>query len=150
MKHILLFEDYSDEELRDLQDDLEKIGHKSRLTLGEDFGFGGDSPFKEVSSTFFRKLILTEETGKILIEKDILVPSGVKTPNLPYGVYFLKDFIFPPKFEFYFELNEIKKELAYVLYGIFDYSTYYSIKERREIYLDISNKIIKNLEEIRI
>jgi hypothetical protein len=42
MKHIRLFEDYSDEELRDLQDDLHGIGHKTKFVQGEDFGFGRD------------------------------------------------------------------------------------------------------------
>ena len=42
MKHIKLFEDYSDEELKDLMGDLETIGHKHRLVRGEDYGFGLD------------------------------------------------------------------------------------------------------------
>ena len=42
MNHIRLFEDYSDEELRDLQDDLHGIGHKTKFVQGEDFGFGRD------------------------------------------------------------------------------------------------------------
>jgi hypothetical protein len=42
MKHIRLFEDYSDEELRDLQDDLHDIGHKTKFVRGEDFGFDPD------------------------------------------------------------------------------------------------------------
>jgi hypothetical protein len=40
MKHIRLFEDYSDEELRDLMGDLETIGHKHQLVKGKDYGFG--------------------------------------------------------------------------------------------------------------
>jgi len=41
MKHIRLFEDYSDEELRDLQADLEGIGHDYKLLQkGRDFGYG--------------------------------------------------------------------------------------------------------------
>jgi hypothetical protein len=42
MKHIRLFEDYSDEELRALQDDLHGIGHKTKFVRGEDFGFNPD------------------------------------------------------------------------------------------------------------
>jgi len=42
MKHIKLFEDYSEEELRDLQNDLHDIGHKTKFVQGEDFGFGKD------------------------------------------------------------------------------------------------------------
>ena len=40
MKHIKIFEDYSDEEIEGLLGDLETIGHKYRLIPGEDFGFG--------------------------------------------------------------------------------------------------------------
>ena len=44
MKHIKLFEDYSEEEIRDLQDTLNDIGHKTNFVFGEDFGIG--SKFK--------------------------------------------------------------------------------------------------------
>lgn len=40
MKHIKIFEDYSEEELRDLQDTLHGIGHESKWVFGKDFGFG--------------------------------------------------------------------------------------------------------------
>jgi hypothetical protein len=40
MKHIKLFEDYSDEEIEGLLGDLESIGHDYRLIPGKDFGFG--------------------------------------------------------------------------------------------------------------
>lgn len=39
MKHIKLFEDYSEEEIEGLLGDLEGIGHKSQLFKGKDFGF---------------------------------------------------------------------------------------------------------------
>jgi hypothetical protein len=40
MKHIKIFEEYSDDELKDLMGDLESIGHDYRLIPGQDFGFG--------------------------------------------------------------------------------------------------------------
>jgi len=40
MKHIKIFEEYSDDELKDLMGDLETIGHDYRLIPGQDFGFG--------------------------------------------------------------------------------------------------------------
>jgi hypothetical protein len=41
MKHLFLFEDYSDEELDSLQKDLEGIGHEYKLLQkGKDFGYG--------------------------------------------------------------------------------------------------------------
>ena len=42
MRHIQIYEEYSDDELNDLLGDLESIGHKHRLLMGEDFGFGKD------------------------------------------------------------------------------------------------------------
>jgi hypothetical protein len=40
MKHIKLYEEYSDDELKDLLGDIESVGHKHRLIPGQDFGFG--------------------------------------------------------------------------------------------------------------
>ena len=66
MRHIQLFEDYSDEELRDLQDDLHGIGHKSKFVQGEDFGFGNDLHSDNNGNIF---LFVTEETLKFLIDR---------------------------------------------------------------------------------
>ena len=40
MKHIKIFEDYSDEEIDSLRDDLYGIGADERFELGKDFGLG--------------------------------------------------------------------------------------------------------------
>lgn len=40
MKHIKLYEEYSDDELKGLIGDLEGIGHQHKLIPGQDFGFG--------------------------------------------------------------------------------------------------------------
>ena len=40
MKHIKIYEEYSDDELKGLIGDLEGIGHQHRLIPGQDFGFG--------------------------------------------------------------------------------------------------------------
>ena len=42
MRHIKIYEEYSDEDLNDLIDDLSTVGHKHKLVQGEDFGFGPD------------------------------------------------------------------------------------------------------------
>lgn len=42
MKHLKLFEDYTDNELKDLIGELSTIGHKHQLVKGEDYGFGKD------------------------------------------------------------------------------------------------------------
>ena len=39
MKHIKIFEEYSDEELKDLMGDLKSVGLSSYPVLGEDYGF---------------------------------------------------------------------------------------------------------------
>ena len=73
MRHIKLFEDYTEEDLRDLQDTLHDIGHKSKLIQGEDFGFG--TSLKEINDgSWF--LTLTDETKKILEERGILKKQG--------------------------------------------------------------------------
>jgi hypothetical protein len=77
MRHIKLFEDYSDRELEDLIGDLEGIGHKHRLVKGTDYGFGPDldkeNNGKEV-------MYLTPSTVKILSdEKFILGPGTFNT-----------------------------------------------------------------------
>jgi len=40
MRHIKIYEEYSDDELKDLMGDLESIGHKHRWQFGKDFGLG--------------------------------------------------------------------------------------------------------------
>lgn len=40
MKHLKIYEDYSDDEIKNLIGDLSGVGHKHRLVQGEDFGFG--------------------------------------------------------------------------------------------------------------
>jgi hypothetical protein len=96
MKHIKVFEDYSEEELRDLQDTLHDIGHKTKWSFGEDFGFGygpngvgfgteiTGEEYPAMSSDFFYSLF----------QKGDIVPSGqafaFKTP---------KDFGIPDDFK---------------------------------------------------
>jgi hypothetical protein len=81
MKHIKIFEDYSDEELNDLIGDLEGIGHKHRLVKGTDYGFGPDldkeNNGKEV-------MYLTPETLKILVDEKLTTWRGdLFTKNWP-------------------------------------------------------------------
>ena len=42
MRHVKIYEEYSDDDLSDLIGDLSTIGHKHKLVQGEDFGFGPD------------------------------------------------------------------------------------------------------------
>ena len=73
MRHIKIFEDYSDEELNDLIGDLEGIGHKGKLTQGEDFGFGTSLKEENDGGWFFT---VSDETVKILIKRGILKPTS--------------------------------------------------------------------------
>lgn len=70
MKHIKLFEDYSDEELKNLMGDLEGIGHKYKLIRGEDFGLETTLKGGNMTQDY---LYITPETFKILKDKGIII-----------------------------------------------------------------------------
>lgn len=72
MRHIKIFEEYSDEEINDLIGDLEGIGHKGKLTQGEDFGFGTSLKEENDGGWFFT---VSDEAVKILQKKGILKPD---------------------------------------------------------------------------
>ena len=61
MRHIKLYEEYSDDELNDLIGDLSGVGHKHKLVQGEDFGFGPDLKGENNGKNI---LFLTPETIK--------------------------------------------------------------------------------------
>jgi hypothetical protein len=71
VKHIKLFEGYTDEELDSLRDDLHSIGSDERFELGKDFGIGGgfNKPndgqyFPRISSKMFNFLLDKGEIEK--------------------------------------------------------------------------------------
>jgi hypothetical protein len=78
MKHLKIYEEYTDEEIRDLQDTLHDIGHESKWSFGKDFGFGygpngigfkteiTGEEYPSLSSDFFYSLF----------QKGDIVPSG--------------------------------------------------------------------------
>jgi len=49
MRHIKIYEDYSDDDLKDLIGDLETIGHKHKLEFGKDYGLGSNMEKRDVS-----------------------------------------------------------------------------------------------------
>ena len=49
MRHIKIYEDYSDDDLKDLIGDLESIGHKHKLEFGKDYGLGSNMEKRDVS-----------------------------------------------------------------------------------------------------
>ena len=89
MRHIKIYEDYTDEELRDLQDVLHDVGHSSMWTFGEDFGFGLSPKFKtEITGEEFP--VISEKFFNYLLSKGYIVPKGsafgFKNPE-DFGIY---------------------------------------------------------------
>ena len=89
MRHIKIYEDYTDEELRDLQDVLHDVGHSLMWTFGEDFGFGLDPKFKtEITGKEFP--VISEKFFNHLLSKGYIVPKGssfgFKNPE-DFGIY---------------------------------------------------------------
>jgi hypothetical protein len=136
MKHIRLFEDYSDEELRDLQDDLEGIGHKNKFVQGEDFGFGENF----LESRLYNYPSMSKEMV------DFLYDNGeIKiVPDRPHNFYFKnpEKFGIPPQ----------KKDSAYPEIIPFDSKKVYFIDYNGTTLSQISiynERIMKKLGEIR-
>jgi len=78
MKHIKVFEDYSEEEIRDLQDTLHDIGHKTKWSFGEDFGFG-HGPYGvgfKTEITGQEYPVMSSDIFDFLFYKGDIVPSG--------------------------------------------------------------------------
>jgi len=72
MRHIKIYEEYSDDDLNDLIGDLSGVGHKHRLVQGEDFGFGPDLKGKNDGKTL---LFLTSWAIEQLAKTDIVYKS---------------------------------------------------------------------------
>lgn len=74
MKHIKIYEDYSDEELRGLQDDLEGIGHEYKLLQkGKDFGY--HTTLKETLNQGY-PLYFTKSAIKKLVDKGVITKEN--------------------------------------------------------------------------
>lgn len=70
MRHIKIYEEYSDKDLSDLLGDLESIGHKHRLVMGEDFGFGKDMKKPNTGEEVLYLSELAKEKIKESLTKD--------------------------------------------------------------------------------
>jgi hypothetical protein len=143
MKHIKLFEDYSDEELRDLQDTLHDIGHKSKWTFGEDFGFGHGP-----NGVGFK----TEITGKEYpaMSSDLFDVLFYKGDIVPYGQAFAfkspKDFGIPDNWRFGIDGDSKFSAARYAIHiDPKDYMRFVEDSERAKIFGDV----IQKLGEIR-
>lgn len=89
MRHIKLFEDYSEEELRDLIGDLKSVGLVDRPVLGEDFGFTSELLKEPPNPREATNLYFTPETVEYMIKHKMAEFSGLA--NKKSWVRFLPD-----------------------------------------------------------
>lgn len=76
MKHIKLFEDYSDEELKDLIGDLKSVGLVNRPVLGEDFGFTSKLLKESPDPKEAYNVLFTPETVEYMVKRGMAEYSG--------------------------------------------------------------------------
>ena len=152
MKHLFLFEDYSDEEIDRLLGDLETIGHKYRLVPGEDFGFGvsrlHDSYMGEKNDGL-QMLLIKKEVVEDLVKRGIMERDKTRQGD----VYFSDSAGLPfryPKYEFnqVFVDNRPTWESDYGLNVTHDFKL--DSVGRRNEYKDFAQQIFDYLSEIRI
>jgi hypothetical protein len=89
MKHIKIYEEYSDDELKDLLGDLESVGHKHRILKGEDYGFNEDMKGENTGAN----TLYLSKFGKEVLEKNLKKDFDGKGYMTTYG-FKLED-IFP-------------------------------------------------------
>ena len=159
MKHIKLFEDYSDEEIEGLLGDLETIGHKYRLIPGEDFGFG-----KSLQQN--RKWYMkgrTDGSDELVIKKSVvedMLKKGImirEEPYAPGNVIFNKDVELEiglprrnPSYQFnHFEMGYFNHEDSDYLLKV-DSHIRLSSQERQKERKDTAQKIFDYLSSIRL
>lgn len=140
MRHIKIFEDYSEEELRDLQDDLHDIGHKTKFVQGEDFGFDGD--FKG-SNSGFSVLRISKEMFDFLLKKGELKSYGAYS----WGFVDPEKFEIPPSWNWINPMREDKFGIQFYVYHI-DYNL--GSNKNNDEQISIYNGIMKKLGQIRI
>jgi hypothetical protein len=68
MKHIKLFEDYSEEELKDLIGDLKSVGLSDSPVLGEDYGFTSDLLKESPNPNWAYNVLFTPETVEYMVK----------------------------------------------------------------------------------
>ena len=79
MRHIKIYEEYSDDELKDLLGDLEKVGHKYRIVKGEDYGFNEDMKGENTGTNTLYLSKFGAEVLKKNLEKDFKGKSYMTT-----------------------------------------------------------------------
>jgi hypothetical protein len=130
MRHIKIFEEYSDEELNSLRDDLHDIGHKTKFVQGEDFWvkFPEGGPYQDV--------YISDELFNHLLKKGEISKNGSRY------AYFFKNYekigVQNPNF---FEIRSEGKESKYYITFFEDFT-----KDQKEM----QKKLLKYLSEIKI
>jgi hypothetical protein len=158
MKHIKLFEDYSDEEIEGLLGDLETIGHKYRLIPGEDFGFG-----KSLQQN--RKWYMkgrTDGSDELVIKKSVvddMLKRGImrrEEPYAPGNVIFNRDVDLEiglprePTYRFnHFNMGNIAHDETDYVLTVNSHVFRLSAEEKVNEYKDFAQKIFDYLSSIR-
>jgi hypothetical protein len=154
MKHIKLFEDYSDEEIEGLLGDLETIGHTYRLIPGEDFGFGKDIQqqrkwFMKRPNTGYEDLVIKKSVVEDMLKKGLMKRDS----HTPGAIYFDDSVGLSLKYPSY-------SVYRYFQQGIFDPSegdyslevkphVRLSTEERLKIKKDFAQEVFDYLSSIR-
>jgi hypothetical protein len=152
MKHIRLFEDYSDEEIESLLGNLETIGHRYRLVPGEDFGFGYDrqnNGYMKGKNDGRNPLMIKKEVIEDLVERGVME----RNKNTPGDVYFTNPANLSLKYPTYyfnqiFGDNRPTWDSDYALDMKHKFGM--NIDERFKDYKDFSQEIVDYLSGIRI
>ena len=80
MRHIKIYEEYSDDELKDLLGDLESVGHKYRIVKGEDYGFNEDMKGENTGAN----TLYLSQFGADVLQRNLLKNFG-KSYMTTYG-----------------------------------------------------------------
>ena len=154
MKHIKLFEDYSDEEIEGLLGDLETIGHKYRLVPEEDFGFGKDVQqqrkwFMKRPNTGYEDLVIKKSVVEDMIKKGLMKRDSYT----PGDVYFDNSVglsLKYPRYSFnHFNMGYFDPfESDYALNTSTDYKL--TNEERRKIKKDFAQEIYDYLTNLKL
>jgi len=154
MRHIKIYEDYSDDELKDLMGDLETIGHKHKLEFGKDYGLGSKMEKRDVtgkSTLWFtpEAVGFLKETGYIKDSPTTFFFYKLKEDSLPKmkGAYGDKTISAGIK------KAENKSESTYYLKMFYQDQafpeTYYGKKFRTPTIIVALNKILSEIEALR-
>ena len=154
MKHIKLFEDYSDEEIESLLGDLETIGHKYRLAPGEDFGFGKDIQnqrkwYMKRPNTGYEDLVIKKEVVDDMLKKGLMKRDKTN----PGDIYFDDSVGLSLKYPRY-SINHF--EMGYFDHSESDYAltinTDYKlpIEERIKIKKDFGQEVFDYLTNLKL